>query len=1116
MYSRFSVFSLVLIVGLAAPGASFAQPDIYVDADVTVSGCGSASSVSDLDGSSWDCAYPALQDAFDEVNNSSFSTSFEIWVAGGTYYPDVDNVDNDGNASTEHSADSRSESFTLIRDDVAFYGGFDGTDGSGGGTQETNRSDRDPEVYPVTLSGDVDQDNTSSGNAYHVVYLDGRTGSGTILTSNTVIDGLTVTGGNANGSSPNNRGGGLYCDGSDDGTGGADECSPVLQRLTFESNRVADFGGAMYVDAEDGTASPTIRTSSFLRNTGEDGGAIFNNGDPGTANGEIVNVTFFENGAGSGGAIFNDADNGTADLSIINATFAGNTASSSVTGGKAGSAIITRGATLELRNSVVWDHSSFSVYEGGAGQPIIDHSLVEGGLSAVSSGGSGSIDYRSSNLDASPRYLGSNKGAGSDGTWGTSDDNLQRNWASAAIDNGDASVAPTDVTDVDGDGNTSELVPDRDLTDRNQGQTVDIGAYERGGVEPTGGVAHVDQGASGVMDGTSWSDAYNSLQAGLRANENAQASSSSGDVTEVQVATGTYTPTRRRDATDARTRTFFIDGDNVEVYAGYPSGGGTRDPDANPVVLSGDVDGDDNSYAPQTDSDGDGSTPSQTDHINGSNAYNVVYLDAAATDITSSTVLDGLTITAGFADGASAPANQGGGLHCSAAGGQICSPDLNTLTVYGNYADAEGGGLYNSAGGTASPSIIDAVFRGNAAGSGGGAIANDAKNGSGTASPSITNSIVVANASLGDGGAFWNQANTSGEETSPTITNVSFTGNTASGSGGALYAEATNGTASPTVVNSILWGDGTEVGGSYSTLTIDHSIVEGGCPSQADCSGGNLINEDPQFADANGSDDILGTADDDLRLQGPGSGGGASAAIDAGNNNAISASQDLIGNARRQDVSSVTDTGSPSGDSPYVDMGSYESDGSALPVEFTNVSGQVEEQDAIIEWSTASETNNAGFEVQKKSDGSFTSLDGAFVEGAGTTDQPQSYSYRVEDLDAGTHTFRLKQVDTDGATSFSDPIEVDVGLSGSYNFSTYPNPVKEQATIEFAVKEKANVTVSLYNTLGQRVKTIHRGRTPAEQTQRVALDANGLSSGLYFVRLQGAGFTATKRITVVR
>jgi hypothetical protein len=179
----------------------------------------------------------------------------------------------------------------------------------------------------------------------------------------------------------------------------------------------------------------------------------------------------------------------------------------------------------------------------------------------------------------------------------------------------------------------------------------------------------------------------------------------------------------------------------------------------------------------------------------------------------------------------------------------------------------------------------------------------------------------------------------------------------------------------------------------------------------------------------------------------------------------------------------------------------------------------VEGQDAVLTWETASETNNAGFQIQRKTEGAFTNLDGAFVESkatGSTTEKPKSYRYRVENLDAGPHTFRLKQVDTDGAASYSDPIDVKIGLSGQYQFTTYPNPVRERATVEFAVKEKQDVTIALYNTLGQRVKTLSRDTPPAEQTQRASLSTDDLSSGLYVVRLKGTGFTTTQRVTVVK
>ena len=187
-----------------------------------------------------------------------------------------------------------------------------------------------------------------------------------------------------------------------------------------------------------------------------------------------------------------------------------------------------------------------------------------------------------------------------------------------------------------------------------------------------------------------------------------------------------------------------------------------------------------------------------------------------------------------------------------------------------------------------------------------------------------------------------------------------------------------------------------------------------------------------------------------------------------------------------------------------------------IPVELEGLNGSVDGQDVLLEWTTRSETNNAGFQIQQERDDAFIDMQNAFVEGAGTTDEPQSYSFRVEDLAPGTHTFRLKQVDVDGTSRVTDPVEVEVGLAGQYQLSTYPNPIQDRATVEFSVKETQPVTIELYNTLGQRVRTIYQGTARAEEAIRQTLDGSDLSSGLYIVRLRGEGFTATRKITVVR
>lgn len=186
-----------------------------------------------------------------------------------------------------------------------------------------------------------------------------------------------------------------------------------------------------------------------------------------------------------------------------------------------------------------------------------------------------------------------------------------------------------------------------------------------------------------------------------------------------------------------------------------------------------------------------------------------------------------------------------------------------------------------------------------------------------------------------------------------------------------------------------------------------------------------------------------------------------------------------------------------------------------LPVELTNFSGRSQGQSVAFNWSTASETNNAGFIIQQKVDGTFSDVS-PLIEGAGTSTQPVSYDHTVEGLSAGTHAFRLKQKNLDGTTSFSEPIDVKVGLAGDYTLNAYPNPFRGRATVEFAVKESQRVTIEIYNTLGQRVQTLYQDTPRAEDTAKVSLDARDLSSGLYIVRMRGESFSTTQTLTLVK
>lgn len=260
--------ALLLAALLVAPaGAATCQ--------VTPSGAGSQ------DGSSWANAAP-LQAA---LGNASCT---EIWVQAGVYKPTT--------------GTDRTISFN-VGEGVAVYGGFAGT--------ETLRSQADPATHRTVLSGDIDGNdatdahgvtlaaaNIVGANSYHVVVMGGLGVSGNAtIGASTVLDGLTITAGLANGGSQANRGSGLYCNGS----GPGQSCSPSISHCTFSGNSSAASGGAIYNYGADGTSNPTISHSTFSGNSATSGGAIYTFGSgASTSRPTVERSIFWGNTAASG------------------------------------------------------------------------------------------------------------------------------------------------------------------------------------------------------------------------------------------------------------------------------------------------------------------------------------------------------------------------------------------------------------------------------------------------------------------------------------------------------------------------------------------------------------------------------------------------------------------------------------------------------------------------------------------------------------------------------------------------------------------------------------------------------------------------------------------------
>ncbi|PEN14916.1 hypothetical protein CRI94_01080 [Longibacter salinarum] len=189
-----------------------------------------------------------------------------------------------------------------------------------------------------------------------------------------------------------------------------------------------------------------------------------------------------------------------------------------------------------------------------------------------------------------------------------------------------------------------------------------------------------------------------------------------------------------------------------------------------------------------------------------------------------------------------------------------------------------------------------------------------------------------------------------------------------------------------------------------------------------------------------------------------------------------------------------------------------------IPVELAWMRVRPDGMDAAsVEWATLTETNNAGFDVLHRAPGIERYRAVASVNGAGTTTEMQRYNVQLTGLDAGTHSIRLRQVDLDGTATLTAPVEVSVAGSEAVQLEG-PSPMRAGQTAAVVVRPTATgpVTVEMFDIMGRRVRTLHRGTAQEGSRVNVKLDAKGLASGSYFVRVTGGGLMETMRVPVVR
>lgn len=189
---------------------------------------------------------------------------------------------------------------------------------------------------------------------------------------------------------------------------------------------------------------------------------------------------------------------------------------------------------------------------------------------------------------------------------------------------------------------------------------------------------------------------------------------------------------------------------------------------------------------------------------------------------------------------------------------------------------------------------------------------------------------------------------------------------------------------------------------------------------------------------------------------------------------------------------------------------------SAVPVELVNFTTDVSDKRIQLNWETASEVNNKGFEIQRATDPVNWNTIG-FVEGAGTSTEKINYTFADDKPVNGRTNYRLKQVDFDGTFRIYGPVEVDFSGVSTYSLEqNYPNPFNPTTVINFQLPVDGFVSLEVFDILGREVASLINNEWKETGVYRITFDASNLTSGMYVYKLISGSFTSTKKMMLLR
>lgn len=191
-----------------------------------------------------------------------------------------------------------------------------------------------------------------------------------------------------------------------------------------------------------------------------------------------------------------------------------------------------------------------------------------------------------------------------------------------------------------------------------------------------------------------------------------------------------------------------------------------------------------------------------------------------------------------------------------------------------------------------------------------------------------------------------------------------------------------------------------------------------------------------------------------------------------------------------------------------------------LPVELTTFSASIKEQSVELNWETATEVNNYGFDVERQilkqvQNDSWEKI--AFVNGHGNSNSPKYYSFTDSKIKVtGTALYRLKQIDIDGTYEYSDVVEANLGAPNKIELNqNYPNPFNPTTSIQFNLPQESEVKLSVFNVLGEEVAELLNNKISAGY-HSISFNGSELNSGIYFYKLESSNFTQIRKMMLVK